>query len=259
MSVIKYPKTYHIEGSKLFQITAPVELNQSLMKIPLQSVQSQYLVIEEKMDGTQISVSFLPSKQPVFQSRGTILKGGKGEGEFDLLKQWGWQYHTELWELLEDRYILFGEWLYYRHTIFYDVLPAYFLEFDIYDKKNGVFLSTEERKKRLAGCSFIHSVRVIDSGCFKYVGELIALISYSAFISKNYRTNFLKQNVKNATLDKITDTLDRYMEGLYIKVENKAEVVARYKFIRGDFLTRINSVNAHLSKLSVTHNGLISL
>ncbi|MBU2711447.1 RNA ligase family protein [Zooshikella harenae] len=149
--------------------------------------------------------------------------------------------------------------MYYRHTIFYDVLPAYFLEFDIYDKKIGVFLGTEERKKRLAGCSFIHSVRIIDSGRFKYVGGLIALIGYSVFISEKYKARFLKQNVKSTTLNKITDTLDRYMEGLYIKVENKAEVVARYKFIRGDFLTRINSVNAHWSKLPVTHNCLISI
>src|SRR5205807_2014548 len=32
---------------------------------------------------------------------------------------------------LTDRYILYGEWLYAKHTVFYTDLPHYFLEFDI--------------------------------------------------------------------------------------------------------------------------------
>ena len=38
-----------------------------------------------------------------------------------------WEQHLQ-W----IRYILFGEWLFARHTIHYRELPHYFFEFDIY-------------------------------------------------------------------------------------------------------------------------------
>jgi hypothetical protein len=37
---------------------------------------------------------------------------------------------------------MYGEWVYAKHTVFYDKLPHYFLEFDILETKTGAFLST---------------------------------------------------------------------------------------------------------------------
>ena len=39
--------------------------------------------------------------------------------------------------MLGDRFILFGEWLYARHSVHYRRLPHYFFEFDVYDKQEG--------------------------------------------------------------------------------------------------------------------------
>ena len=39
-----------------------------------------------------------------------------------------------LFEILSEKFILFGEWCYAQHSIFYDRLPDWFLGFDIYDK-----------------------------------------------------------------------------------------------------------------------------
>ena len=47
--------------------------------------------------------------------------------------------------MLEDRFILFGEWLYARHSIHYRRLPHYFFEFDIYDKQQEAFLDLDAR------------------------------------------------------------------------------------------------------------------
>ena len=41
--------------------------------------------------------------------------------------------------MLEDRFILFGEWVYARHSVHYRRLPHYFFEFDIYDKQEARF------------------------------------------------------------------------------------------------------------------------
>ena len=52
---------------------------------------------------------------------------------------------------LGDGYILFGEWLYARHSVHYRRLPHYFFEFDIYDKQAGAFLDLERRLALLDG------------------------------------------------------------------------------------------------------------
>jgi hypothetical protein len=48
--------------------------------------------------------------------------------------------------------VLYGEWLYAKHTIFYDRLPQYFLEFDVLDLESDAFLSTARRRELLGGC-----------------------------------------------------------------------------------------------------------
>ena len=42
---------------------------------------------------------------------------------------------------------MFGEWMYAKHTVFYDALPHYFMEFDIYDREKKEFLDTKRRRE----------------------------------------------------------------------------------------------------------------
>ncbi len=44
---------------------------------------------------------------------------------------------------------MYGEWLHKKHAIFYDALPHYFCEFDIWDRHNNCFLSTQKRHQLL--------------------------------------------------------------------------------------------------------------
>lgn len=48
-----------------------------------------------------------------------------------------------------ERHILFGEWLYAKHSIHYTQLPSYFIAFDLFDKKENKFYSRRERNKVL--------------------------------------------------------------------------------------------------------------
>lgn len=52
-----------------------------------------------------------------------------------------------LYQVLGSRYVMYGEWMYAKHSVFYDALPHYFLEFDILDRKRGCFLDTPSRRK----------------------------------------------------------------------------------------------------------------
>ena len=50
--IYKYPKTYHLQGSRLqFQKRAKAE-------IPFQAIALRPVVMEEKMDGTNVAISF---------------------------------------------------------------------------------------------------------------------------------------------------------------------------------------------------------
>ena len=135
--IYKYPRTQHIEGSKL-QVG-----DEDLSQVKLSDIKGKHLVIEEKMDGANSAMSFSEESKLQIQSRGHYLTGGPREKHFDLLKTWANMHYLELLEALGDRYVMYGEWLYAKHTVFYTDLPNYFMEFDILDVKTGEFLDTK--------------------------------------------------------------------------------------------------------------------
>jgi hypothetical protein len=237
----KYPRTRHVEGSGL-------QPGDNLDAAPFAALIGRHLVVEEKMDGANSAISFTPDGRLLLQSRGHYLSGGPRERQFDLLKQWANRYAGPLWETLGDRYVLYGEWLYARHTIFYTDLPHYFLEFDALDTTSGVFLSTPARRELLRGAPFVRSVRVLHEGAVASAGALAALIGPSAFISGS-PAGRLRDLASACGLDpeqvlREAD-LSGLMEGLYIKVEDDGAVFERYKYVRSGFLQTVLDSESH--------------
>ena len=76
----KYPRTPHIEGSRL----QPGD--EDLSQVPFESVRGKHLVIEEKCDGANSAVSFDADGTLLLQSRGHYLTGGYRERHFNLMK-----------------------------------------------------------------------------------------------------------------------------------------------------------------------------
>jgi RNA ligase-like protein len=112
-------------------------------------------VAEEKLDGANSAVSFDDDGELILQSRGHVLSGGPRERQFDLFKRWAKAHRGTLSRALGNRYTLYGEWLYARHTIRYDRLPQYFLEFDVFDRDADQFLSTQRRRKLLSSAPVV--------------------------------------------------------------------------------------------------------
>ena len=235
MHFIKYPKTLALERLKV---------NDVLYPLPIPA--GHCLVVEEKMDGTQLGLSFDAHAQPVLQSRGTIITL---ETEFAWMKAWVWQHYSALYDCLGQRYVLFGEWLWTKHTLFYDLLPSYWLEFDVYDRESQQFLSTPARQALLTDLDLLPSVRVIACLQQTHLNELGALIGQSAFMSANAYAK-LPANALNHT-----DT-SGLMEGLYLKLENTDYVVQRYKLIRPEFIRFIQQQATHWQKQAVIKNQL---
>src|ERR1700730_7350153 len=109
--IYKYPRTQHIEGSGIQRGDEDLEI------ISLRNLAGMHLVIEEKMDGANSAISFTSDGRLLLQSRGHYLTGGGREKQFHLFKTWAHTYSLQLWDVLTDRYIMYGEWLYAKHTI----------------------------------------------------------------------------------------------------------------------------------------------
>jgi atypical dual specificity phosphatase len=96
--------------------------------------------------------------------------------QFKHLDKWLNQHADELWQILDsDRYILYGEWVYARHSIHYQQLPDWFVAFDMLDKLEGKFWSRPRLEKHLEG-SRIALVPLVARGAFESAEQLRALL-----------------------------------------------------------------------------------
>lgn len=253
MEIIKYPRTLHIEGSR-FQ-----NGDEDLNSVPFEQIKGKYLVIEEKIDGANAGISFSEDGQLLLQSRGHYLTGGLREKHFDLLKTWANTFAYQIFEVIGCQYVIYGEWMYAKHTVFYTDLPHYFFEFDIFNIESKTFLSTAERKKLLAQMPFMQSVKVIFEGKLGQKKQLQAMVKSSYFIAPNH-LEILKEVCNKLHLNAervLKETNPSYlMEGLYIKWEEDGIVKGRYKFVRPDFLNSILDSETHWLDRPIVPNQL---
>ena len=251
-TIHKYPRTQHIEGSRL----QPGD--EDLEAVPFEANAGRHLVVEEKMDGANCAMSFDSRGELLLQSRGHYLTGGPREKHFTLFKQWAHVHATLLRPRLADRYVVYGEWLYAKHTVFYDALPHYFMEFDVLDTRAGCFLSTPRRRELLEGLP-ITPVHVLSSGSIKRKRELIDLLGPSRFIRPGHLER-LGEECRRRRLDpdRALGETDRStaMEGLYIKVEEEGVVAGRYKYVRAGFLTAVLQSEGHWLNRPIVPNLL---
>jgi hypothetical protein len=252
LTIQKYPRTQHIEGSRL----QPGD--DDLNSIPFASLAGRYLVVEEKLDGANAGICFDETGRLHLQSRGHFLTGGHREKHFNLLKQWAHTHADALRAVLGGRYVLYGEWLFAKHTIYYDQLPHYFLEFDVLDRHAQEFLSTGRRHELLATAPLV-SVPVLRRGPAHRLDELLALIGRSLYKGPDWRKRLAEEcGALGLDVEHIANETDRsdLMEGLYIKAEEEGRVVGRYKYVRSDFLTEVLNSGTHWLKRPIVPNRL---
>ena len=214
---IKYPRTPHLFGSKGTDDDKHLSERDSNAFLNDDS-----LIVEEKIDGTNVGVHFSPAGELVLQCRGHLITGGM-HPQYDLFKQWAAGKRHLLEDRLQSNFILFGEWVYARHSIHYRKLPHYFFEFDIYDKSRGLFLDLSQRLALLEGTNIV-TVPVIHRGKIR-VDELTRLIGPSQFESQFYNP--------------ATGKNDNRMQGLYLRTEKNGAVTGRAKVVRPEFVEKI--------------------
>ena len=110
---VKYPRTPHLFGSTGSDDDKHLGEQESVS-----FVGSDSLIVEEKIDGTNVGIHFGDDGSLVLQCRGHLITEGM-HPQYDLFKQWATVKRPELEDRLQDRYILFGEWVYAKHSVHY--------------------------------------------------------------------------------------------------------------------------------------------
>jgi hypothetical protein len=256
--MISYPSTQHIEGSN-------VQIGDDLKKLPFSLIKGRNLVIEEKLDGSNSGISFSSDGDLFLQSRGHFLNGGYGERHFALLKQMANQNIDILFDVIGDRYVVYGEWLYARHAIYYNKLISYFMEFDVYDKENEVFLSTDRRNNLLEPLRGLLPAAPVLATTFgenkielNTYEDLMSFVAPSAFIDLSSSLSDFTDECKYVKvrfgIEHERTDLTGMMEGLYIKVEEDGVVTGRYKCVRRDFTQMVVDSDSHWQSRIIVRN-----
>jgi hypothetical protein len=248
----KYPRTRHLQGSRL------QEGDHDLKAVGWAEVRGRHLVIEEKIDGANSAVSFSGAGALRLQSRGHYLTGGPRERHFALLKTWATIHQRALHEVLGSRYVMYGEWVYAKHTIFYDRLPHYFLEFDLLDRQTGDFLSTPARRRLLDGLPVV-SVPVVATEPASTEARMKDLIRPALYKSSTWRDRLATvAEAEGLDVDRVRRQTDSHdlAEGLYAKWEDEERVLGRYKYIRRSFLQSVQDSDGHWLSRPIVPNQL---
>jgi hypothetical protein len=230
---VKYPRTPHLFGSTGTDDDKHMGETESL-----KFVADPSLIAEEKLDGGNCGLHFLSSGKMVLQCRGHEITAGM-HPQWDLFKQWVQVKRPVLENMLGSQYILYGEWLYAKHSVHYRGLISYFFEFDIWDKDAQAFLDLESRLILLEGTN-IQTVPVIHRGAAT-LEKLKSLIGVSAFDSQ----------FQNPA----TGRTDNLMEGIYLRTEADGFVTGRAKLVRPEFVEKVKQ-SPHWKEQAMVPNQL---
>ncbi len=183
------------------------------------------LVVEEKVDGGNLGISFGGEADLRCQNRGGYLQYPYS-GQWKKLPEWLAPKTDILIENLTDRYIVFGEWCYAQHSVFYSQLPDWFLGFDIFDKESSKFLSCSRRDAIFRDIG-ISGISVVKKGHFS-LSELKRMLPISRLG-------------------------DKPAEGIYLRFDRGDWLEQRAKLVRPEF---IQSVGEHWTRGGIKANRL---
>jgi hypothetical protein len=247
MKIRKFPRTPHLEGSNL-------QIGDDTAKTRFSDLSGD-VIVTEKLDDANAAVSFDASGALRLQSRGHYLTGGGRERHFALFKTWANTHARVLHMALGHRFVMYGEWLFAKHTIFYDQLPHFFVEFDVLDRQTGVFLSEAARHSVLAGLP-VMAAPVLHRGRLPSPADLVGPSHYKSGTWRDaLAAAALQSGSRSDFVDAQTEDSD-LAEGLYLKREAGDHVIDRYKFVRPAFKQAIDAADGHWHDRPILPNRL---
>ncbi|KAJ3408004.1 hypothetical protein CcCBS67573_g00329 [Chytriomyces confervae] len=224
---VKYPRTRH-----LFDLGAASRddliLDETARFLNTNMGGDTLLTIEEKIDGANLGFRLNPSdpSQIIAQNR-THTVTSASHAQFASLNAWIYMHQDALLELCGRGCILFGEWMFARHSVIYNALPDLFVAFDLFDLREGKFYSRARFDAALAdtGISRVPRIPLSLSGITR--DDLLGLIQEKSAFSTTERR-----------------------EGLVLRLDKGDWLDGKAKIVRPDFICG----NEHWSKNIIERN-----
>jgi atypical dual specificity phosphatase len=236
MGFSKFPTTPHV-----LDLTKGKALTESdRLLTPAEAAQfydgKTVVIAEEKIDGANVGISLTENYEPRYQNRSHYVSSGYAT-QWKALDSWWNDNGWAICQLLEPEVeILFGEWVWARHSVHYNKLPAYFVAFDIYNKKEGRFVSARVRDQRLDGLGI----------------PVVPRLNERTFSSKEDIIEFLNMTSAYG---------EGPLEGVYLRIDDSLEEgnglwhKRRGKIVRSDFIQVIEE-GGHWIHRDVERNQL---
>ena len=175
--------------------------------------------VQEKVDGANMGISWKDG--PILRNRNHILKKGYIDKDTPAKLQfrpaWNWLHKHEddikfISELCYSPITIYGEWMFAKHSIYYDKLPDLFLAYDIWSVEDREFLSPD------------------------VVSELLDKTSISYIRSKKMILNSIKEVIFLSEFE--SEYRDGVREGIVIKTSNGRFVDRCFKVVNNQFERR---------------------
>lgn len=130
---------------------------------------------------------------------------------------------------------------------------------DLLDRNTGRFLSTAARREALRGSPFVSVPVLYEGPAPSSIAELTSLVRPSLYQTPSWREALREASalagVPHEVMEKATRD-DDLSEGLYVKIEDGDETVARFKWVRHGFVQTILDNGQHWSERPIVRNRL---
>lgn len=226
--IFKFPRTRHlVDLGSCTSDDLRMSREDARQLLRLARTNYWHMTVEEKVDGANIGFSVTEDGEIQVQNRSHYVNSSS-HVQFRLLNRFVAGYEADIRAVCEGRRVLFGEWMYARHSVRYTRLPSYFLAFDVYDTSAGKFLSRRAFDELLDRTS-LQRVHRFDLGHVWGLEEL-----------------------ESALLEQRSMYTDDAMEGVYLRADRGDWLVERCKLVRKGFICG----NEHWSARRVELNGM---
>ncbi len=220
IQIEKFPRTHHLFALQTLNRDDLLhEKTDQFYKCPV--------TCEEKIDGSNIGFSLHPDNPSkiVVQNRSHYVTKDS-HSQFKALDQWMQEHYDELMTVLQLGYLIFGEWMYAKHSILYDQLPGYFIAFDLFESRTKQYLSVAKRNQILQQYTTIPIIHpIVSNQVISTKQAYTQLLETNSFYCKPIKTN---NNVKY-----------QKVEGIYIRIDEGDYLKQRTKIVRSDFIQTI--------------------
>jgi atypical dual specificity phosphatase len=225
-SLAKFPRTRHLlalGGASRDDLVMSAADAAGVLAL----AKSGTVTVEEKLDGANLGFSLDVATGALLVQNRSHYVTSASHAQFRSLGAYVRRHDAALRRILASGSVLYGEWLYARHSVRYSRLPSAFIAFDLMDRRSGRFLSRSAFREVLlgTGIAVVPEVAVDVS-----VDGLVSAVGY---VESLYAAG-------------------EVAEGVVVRVDEDGWLRERVKVVRAGFIPG----NEHWGRRGLERNGL---